>query len=544
MRWHICLLAVVLAISGCSMGPSKSPTSTATPSPTPAPSPTPVPSQANDVLTYHNDNARTGLMSSETILTPANVNATSFGLLRTLSVDGKVDAQPLYVSNLGNHNLLLVATEHGTVYSFDADSGSIVWQVSMLQAGESPSDNHGCSQVTPEIGITATPVIDRSAGPHGTAYVVAMSKNGGTYFQRLHALDLSTGSEEFGGPRTITASFPGIGDNSSGGQVVFDPGQYKERPGLLLLNGVVYTAWSSHCDNRPYTGWLISYDQNTLVQTTVFNLTPNGNEGSFWNSGAGPAADSNGNIIALQANGTFDTTLNAQGFPSQGNFGNSFLKISTTNRQLAVADYFAPFNVAAENSVDEDLGSGGALVLPDLQDAGGVTRHLAVGAGKDGHIYVVDRDNMGKFNSADNSRIYQDLAGSLAGQVFSMPAYFNNVIYYGAVGDKLKAFPIANARVAGSPSSQSSITFPFPGTTPSISSNGGGNGIVWSAENSNPAVLHAYDATNLTRELYNSNQAANGRDHFGAGNKFITPTIAHGKVYVGTTNGVGVFGLL
>jgi hypothetical protein len=496
------------------------------------------------VLTYHNDNARTGQMSNETILTTTNVNAASFGLLRTLSVDGKVDAQPLYVSNLGNRNLLIVATEHGTVYAFDADSGSIVWQVSMLQPGESPSDDHGCGQVTPEIGITATPVIDRSAGPHGTVYVVAMSRNGGTYFQRLHALDLSNGTEEFGGPRAVTASFAGSGDNSSGGQVIFDPGQYKERPGLLLLNGVVYTAWSSHCDIRPYTGWMIGYDQNTLLQTSVLNVTPNGNEGSFWNSGAGPAADAAGNIIVLQANGTFDTTMNAQGFPSQGNFGNSFLKISVNNRQLAVADYFAPFNVNGENSVDEDLGSGGALVLPDLRDSGGVTRHLAVGAGKDAHIYLVDRDNMGKFNPANNGGIYQDVTGALGGAVFSMPAYFNGVIYYGAVGDNLKAFPITNARLAGTPSSQSAISFAFPGTTPGISSNGTSNGIVWAAENANTAVLHAYDAANLSHELYNSNQAANGRDHFGAGNKFITPTIAHGKVYVGTTNGVGVFGLL
>ena len=527
LLFGLATFAVVVALWGCSSsGPSKVQTSTATPTPTP--------SQANDVLTYHNDNARTGQMLNETILTPANVNVTSFGLLRTLSVDGKVDAQPLYVSNLANHNLLIVATEHGTVYAFDADSGAIVWQVSMLGAGESPSDGHSCGQVTPEIGITATPVIDRNAGPHGTVYVVAMSKNGSTYFQRLHALDLSNGGEQFGGPRTIAASF---------GTVVFDPGQYKERPGLLLLNGVVYTAWSSHCDIQPYNGWLIGYDQNTLVQTSILNLTPNGSEGSFWNSGAGPAADSSGNIIALEANGTFDTTLNAQGFPNQGDFGNSFLKISTTNRQLAVADYFTPFNVVAENAADEDLGSGGALVLPDLQDAGGSTRHLAVGAGKDGHIYVADRDNMGKFNSTDNSRVYQDL-GAVLGAVFSMPAFFNNTIYYGAVGDNLKAFPISKALVAASPSSQSSITFPFPGTTPSISSNGGANGIVWAAENSNPAVLHAYDATNLSHELYNSDQAANGRDHFGAGNKFITPTVAHGKVYVGTTNGVGVFGLL
>jgi hypothetical protein len=536
-----CVLASTLVFAGCSSSNATSAGATATPTPPPAPPS----SQANDVLTYHNDNARTGQMLNETILTPANVNTASFGLLHVLSVDGKVDAQPLYVSNVGNQNLVIVATEHGTVYGFDADQGSIVWQKSMLLPGETPSDDHSCSQVSPEIGVTATPVIDRNAGPHGTIYLVAMSKDGsGNYFQRLHALDLFSGNEEFGGPKAVTASFPGNGDHSSGGQVTFDPGQYKERPGLLLLNGVIYTAWSSHCDIRPYTGWLIGYDQNTLAQTSILNVSPNGNEGSFWNSGAGPAADSGGNIIALQANGTFDTTLNAQGFPSQGDFGNSFLKISTTNRQLAVADYFTPFNVTAENSADEDLGSGGALVLPDLKDSTGATRHLAVGAGKDAHIYVADRDNMGKFNPSNNNNVYQDVNGALGGAVFSMPAYFNGVLYYGAVGDNLKAFPITNARVAGSPSSQSATSFTYPGTTPGVSANGAAAGIVWAAENSNPAVLHAYDATNLTHELYNSNQAANGRDHFGAGNKFITPTIAHGKVYVGTTNGVGVFGLL
>jgi hypothetical protein len=532
----------MLVLAGCS---GRSNNSSAGATATPTPPPVPPSSQANDVLTYHNDNARSGQMLNETILTPANVNAASFGLLHVLSVDGKVDAQPLYVSNTGSPNLLIVATEHGSVYAFDADQGNIVWQKSMLLSGETTSDDHGCSQVTPEIGVTATPAIDRGAGPHGTIYVVAMSKNAsGNYFQRLHALDLSSGNEEFGGPKTVVATFPGNGDNSSGGNVVFDPGQYKDRPGLLLLNGVVYTGWSSHCDIRPYTGWLIGYDQNTLAQTSILNVTPNGNEGSFWNSGAGPAADSGGNIIALQANGTFDTTLNLQGFPSQGNFGNSFLKISTTNRQLTVADYFAPFNVAAENSVDQDLGSGGALVLPDLKDSTGATRHLAVGAGKDAHIYVADRDNMGKFNPSNNNQVYQDVNGALGGAVFSMPAYFNGVLYYGAVGDNLKAFPIANARLAGNPSSQSATSFTYPGATPSVSANGTTGGIVWAAENSNPAALHAYDATNLGTELYNSSQAANGRDHFGAGNKFITPTIAHGKVYVGTTNGVGVFGLL
>lgn len=516
----------------------------------PTPTPTPAPSSAvEDVLTYHNDNARTGQQLNETILTPGNVNSSSFGKLFVISVDGKVDAEPLYAAGItvagSMHNVLIVATEHGSVYGFDADSGSTLWHDSTLLAGETTSDDHGCGQVTPEIGVTATPVIDLKAGPHGTIYVVAMSKNGpGQYFQRLHALDLTTGAEQFGGPITVQASFPGSGDNSSAGSVIFDPGQYKERPGLLLLNGVIYTAWSSHCDIRPYTGWMIGYNQNTLAQTTVLNVTPNGNEGSFWNAGAGPAADSSGNIFALNANGTFDSTLDVNGFPNLGDFGNAFLRISTTNGQLAVADYFAMDNIQNEDSTDGDLGSGGALVVPDLIDGAGKTRHLAVGAGKDGNIYVADRDNMGKFNSASNNNVYQDITSGLAGSVFSMPAYFNGVIYYGAVGDNLKAFPFSKALLAMTAASQSVSSFGFPGTTPSISANGSSNGIVWAAENANPAVLHAYDATNLAKELYNSNQAANGRDQFGVGNKFITPMIANGKVYVGTTNGVGVFGLL
>jgi hypothetical protein len=549
-----CISTCLFFFFGCSGGSSTNSmqgmsTPTSTPGPTPSPSPSPSPaSAANNVLTYHNDNARTGQQLNETILTPANVNSSSFGKLFVITVDGKVDAEPLYAASIntagGIHNVLMVATEHASVYAFDADNGFMLWHVSMLSSGETTSDDHGCAQVTPEIGVTATPVIDLNAGPHGTVYVVAMSKTaGGQYRQRLHALDLTTGAEEFGGPTTVQATFPGSGDNSSGGNVIFDPGQYKERPSLLLMNGVIYTAWSSHCDGRPYTGWMMSYDQNTLAQITVLNVAPNGNEGSFWNAGAGPAADANGNIFALEANGTFDTTLDANGFPNQRDFGNAFLRISTSNRQLTVVDYFAPFNVVAENSVDEDLGSGGALVVPDLMDGSGHTRHLAVGAGKDAHIYVADRDNMGKFNPANNNNVYQDITGALAGSVFSMPAYFNGIIYYGAVGDNLKAFPFSQALLASSPSSQSTNALPYPGATPSISANGASNGIVWAAENGSVAVLHAYNANNLSNELYNSNQAG-GRDQFGAGNKFITPMIANGKVYVGTTNGVGVFGLL
>jgi outer membrane protein assembly factor BamB len=512
------------------------------------PPPSPTPPTTSAVTTYHNDNARTGQNPNETILTPANVNASTFGLLFVITVDGKVDAQPLYLPKLtisgGTPNLLFVATEHGSVYGFDADTGTQLWQVSTLASGETPSDDHHCVQVTPEIGVTSTPVIDASMGAHGTIYVVGMSKDGsGNYHQRLHALDVTTGAEEFGGPKEIQASYPGTGDNSSGGKVMFDPGQQLERPGLLLLNGVVYTSWGSHCDSRPYTGWIIGYDEQTLSQVTVLNVTPNGNEGSFWMSGAGPAADPNGNIFALDANGTFDTTLDVQGFPSQGDFGNAFLKIATTNRQLTVADYFEMSNQSAENSIDQDLGSGGALVLPDFTDSSGRTRHLAVGAGKDANIYMADRDSMGKFNPSSNN-IYQEVQGALAGGVFSMPAFFNNTVYYGAVGDSIKAFSIMNAQLVNTPASKTANAFSYPGATPSISANGTNNAILWAAENANPAVLHAFDAGNLGHELYNSNQASGGRDHFGAGNKFITPTIINGKIYAGTTTGVGVFGLM
>lgn len=497
-----------------------------------------------DVLTYHNDLARTGQNLNEAILTPANVNASSFGKIGFFPVDGKVDAQPLYVSNLtipaqGAHNVLFVATEHDSVYAFDADSGAKLWQVSLLGPGETTSDARNCSQVVPEIGITATPAIDRV---RGVIYVVTMSKNtSGNYFQRLHALDLMNGNETLGGPVNIQASFPGNGANSVNGQVTFDPKQYKERAGLLLLNGVVYTGWASHCDIPPYTGWIIGYDATTLARAAVLNLTPNGSEGSIWMSDTAMAADGVGNIYFLDANGTFDTTLNANGFPVNGDFGNAFMKVSSAGG-LKVADYFATFDTVQQSAVDADLGSGGAIVLPAFTDASGQTRHLAVGAGKDQTIYVADRDNMGKFDPTKNN-IYQQLSGVLAGQAFSMPAYFNNVLYYGAVNDSLKAFSISAARLSGTPVAQSSNTFPYPGTTPSVSANGSGNGIVWAAENGATAVLHAYDATNIAHELYNSNQAGT-RDQFGTGNKFITPTVVNGKVYVGTTNGVAVFGLL
>jgi hypothetical protein len=501
---------------------------------------------AGDVVTYHYNPSRQGVNLLETTLTPSNVNSTSFGKTGFFSVDGKVDAQPLYVYKLPGtihvQNTLFVVTEHGSIYNFDADAGTQTWRVSAIPAGETTSDDHGCGQISPEIGITDTPVIDRQRGQYGAIYFVAMSKDSsGHYHQRLHALDLKTGAELFGGPTEITATYPGTGDGSQGGQVIFAPGQYAERVGLLELGGTIYIAFTSHCDQRPYTGWVMAYNSQTLAQTSVIDVTPNGNEGAIWMAGAGLAAD-NQALYFLDGNGTFDTTLNSQGFPVNGDYGNAFMKISVAG-QLAVADYFTMYNTVQESDGDEDLGSGGAMILPDLMDGGGHVHHLAVGAGKDSNLYVVNRDNMGKFNPDDDSAIYQEIDGVLPGGVWAMPAYFNNTVYYGSVGSPLKAFGITNAMLSTSATSQTATSFTYPGTTPSVSANGTSNGIVWAIENTSPAVLHAYDATNLSHELYNSNQAGS-RDQFGAGNKFITPLIVNGKVFVGTQNGVAIFGLL
>ncbi|HXO05755.1 MAG TPA: hypothetical protein VN884_09010 [Candidatus Sulfotelmatobacter sp.] len=496
------------------------------------------------VLTYHNDVARTGQNLEEKILTPRNVNSDSFGKLGFFSVDGLVDAEPLYVSNLtiaGHpHNVVFVATEHDSVYAFDADTLAQLWHVSVLAPSETPSDDRRCGQVSPEIGITSTPVIASNSAGRPLMYLVAMSKDAsGNYFQRLHALDVTTGAEISGSPTTIEATFPNLH-----GETTFDPKQYKERASLLLLDGNIYTSWASHCDNGEYTGWVIGYSASTLKRVSVLNVTPNGSDGAIWMSGAGPAADAQGNIYLLDGNGTFDNTFDPAGFPIHGDFGNGFLKLSAGGVKLSVADYFNMRNTNAESSADQDLGSGGALLLPDVRDSSGKIWQLAVGAGKDARIYVVNRNSMGKFNTRTNNAIYQEIDKALAGGVYSMPAYFNDTVYFGADGDFLKAFSIANAKLVRNPVSKTSAKFEYPGTTPSISSNGASNGIVWAVEarGSEAGVLHAYDASNLANELYNSNQAG-ARDNF-SDNKYITPMIANGKVFVGTATGVIVFGLL
>jgi hypothetical protein len=411
-------------------------------------------------------------------------------------------------------------------------------------------------------------VIDRAAG---SLFVVAMTKDSaGRYHQRLHALSLSTGAELSHGPVEITASVAGTGaPGTVNGQVVFDPGQYEERSALLLSKGTIYTSWASHCDVENYTGWIVAYTESLLQQSAVFNDEPSGSqngqqgEASFWNSNSGPSADAGGNIYAMSANGVFDVTLTADGFPTGNDYGNSILKFSTpANGAMSVLDYFTMFNTVAESDSDTDLASGGLMLIPDQVDGSGATRHLAVGAGKDRNIYLVDRDSLGKFNTGSDDNAYEPLldafppysascGGGGASGVYGAPIYFNGTVYYSASGDVIRGFKLAGAKMPAQPTVKTSTTFCYPGAPMSVSANVAENGILWAVQNSySQGVLHAYDAGTLT-ELYNSSQAGT-RDQFGPGSKYTPPTIANGKVFVGTQadtssggkNYLAVFGLL
>jgi outer membrane protein assembly factor BamB len=529
-----------------------------------------------DVLTYHNDNFRTGQNLLEKALTPRNVSAQSFGLLRKLPVDGKVDAQPLVVHGLRmrdqhDHDVVYVATEHDSVYAFDTDTGMTLWRVSLLGDGETPSDARRCGQVAPEIGVTSTPVIDRAAG---TLYVVAMSKDhAGSYYQRLHALRLDSGAHAAPESITIAASVTATGaPDAHGGRLQFDPGQYKERSALLLSGGIVYTSWASHCDHQNYTGWIIGYEAGSLRQAAVYNSEPSGRlgsrqgEASFWNSNSGPSTDADGNLYAMTANGVFDATLTASGFPSGNDYGNSILKLAPPDQvgTMNVLDYFTMYDSNAQSSVDGDLGSGGLLLLPDQTDAQGRLRHLAVGAGKDMNLYVVDREGLGKFNASGNTNAYQFLAHAFPSTpcgrgVYGAPVYYNGTVYTSAVGDVIRGYRLAAARFPAQGSdaragTQTKQTFCYPGASLSVSANGGADGILWAVENSDTrGVLHAYDAADLAHELYRSAESGS-RDDFGPGSKYTPPTIANGKVFVGTQadnqkspaeqNYLAIFGLL
>lgn len=499
-----------------------------------------------NVTTYRYNLARTGENPAETILTPANVNPSGFGMLFSRPVDGQVYAQPLYmplvdIPGKGIHNVVFVATEHDSVYAFDADSAdgsnaAPLWHVNFTDpsTGErtlSTADVLNCLSIAPEIGITGTPVIDPSTS---TLYVVASTILNGQFFHRLHALDIGTGAERPGSPVVIQASVPGIGDGFSQTTVPFHPYLYKNRAGLLSLNGVVYTAWTSHCDAGSYHGWLIGYDAADLHQTAIFNDSPNAFQGSLWMGGAAPAADAEGNIYVISGNGQFDSDSTGS------DLGDSFIKLSSA-AGLTIADYFTPFNQVSLDRGDIDLGSSGAVLLPD--EAGGAAHpHLLAGAGKEGRIYLIDRDRMGHFNSADDSQIVQSIAGAL-GPLYGGAAYFNGTLYFAAANDSLKAFAISDAHLTPSQNSQSPQVFGELGSAPTVSSNGSANGIVWLIEPGSGGTLHAYDASNLANELYNS-QENPARDALGSFVKFSLPVVANGKVYVGTGNSLAVFGLL
>jgi hypothetical protein len=519
------------------------------------------------VYTYHNDTSRDGANQQEYALTTSNVNTTTFGKLFSCTVDGAMYAQPLWVANLTmsgvKRNVVLAATEHESVYAFDADAYPCVqlWHANLLDGSHGGTTSNGTLLETsvpagksgyfvgngggllqPEAGITGTPVIDPSTN---TLYVVTQSANqaGPTFYQRLHALDLTTGNEKFSGPANITASsvtYPGTGDG--GTTVSFNPQQENQRPGLALVNGVVYIAWASHEDKPPYYGWVVGYSAKTLALTYVLNVAPNVGQGGIWMSGAAPAVDANNNIYLITGNAVFDA---ANAAPPNNDYGDSFLKL---NSNLTVSQYFTPSDQASDNTNDFDFGSGGAAILVDLPVNGNNPTHLIVGGGKDGVLYLLNRDNMGGLGDMKSLQNF-----SIAFDIFSTAAFWNNNLYVGGVGAPLQAYTL-NPLTAlfSTATSHTSTTYGFPGTTPSVSSRGSSNGIVWmldtnsyciaDAKTCGAAVLHAYNATNLGSELWNSSMVSG--DAAGNAVKFTVPTIANGKVYVGTrgNNIGGVYG--
>ena len=495
-------------------------------------------------FTYHNDNFRTGQNLNETVLTPTNVNPTTFGKLFSYPLDGMTIASPLYVANVsipgqGIHNLVFAATEHDSVYAFDADGLTNIplWQVSFINPGAGVTtvpcvDTGECGDIPNEIGITSTPVIDPTSG---TIYVVAATKeiSGSTtnYVQRLHALDITTGTEKFGGPVVIQGSVLGV---------AFYPLRENQRTGLLLANGVVYFGFSSHGDQEPYYGWEMGYSATNIQhQTMLFNDAPNATKAGIWMDGDGAACDSTGNVYFISGDGTFDASTGGS------DYGDCFLKINPAG---TVLDYFSPNVQTSLDASNLDLGSGGVLLLPDQ---GGAHPHEMVSAGKNGTIYLVDRDNMGHYHSNTNQivqsvvNIFTNVTGEEGGS-FCSPVYFNGNVYFSPVQANIQAFQLSNGLLSTTPTSRSSEQYGGRGSTMAISANGNSGGILWALETngtSSPGVLHAYDATNLGNELYNSNQAGM-RDTLDAWFKFNMPLVANGKVFISSVSQLTVYGLL
>jgi hypothetical protein len=507
------------------------------------------------IFTFHNDNQRVGANLAETVLTPGNVNTSTFGKLFTFQTDGIAHASPLYVANLaipgqGFHNVVYVATEHDSVYAFDADgrSSTPIWKDSFINPGSGittvPSGDTGeCCDISPEIGITSTPVIDPSTN---TMYVVAKTKevvgSNTNYVQRLHALDITTGAEKFGGPVAIQASVPGTGVGSSGGTLPFNSLRENQRTALLLLNGVVYMAFGSHGDIPPYHGWALGYNATTLQLQYTFCATPNGEGGGIWQSGDGLASDATGSIYLTTGDGTFDANSGGK------DYGDSYLRL---NPNLTVADYFTPANQGDLNADNNDLGAGGLALLP-LQP--GPFPNLMTSAGKNETIDLVDRDNLGHYNANGDSQIVQTLPfifpnGQPEHGNYSAPVYFNGDVFYSPVTDVLQSFPLTNGLFPTSSPMKSAAVFPYPGGAMSVSANGSSNGILWAVQRNDvtaPGVLFAYDPRHngsTLQVLYSSAQAGT-RDTLDLAAKFSIPTVANGKVYVASDSDLTIYGLL
>jgi uncharacterized repeat protein (TIGR03806 family) len=510
-------------------------------------------------LTWHYDNSRQGANTNEPTLTPANVNVGNFGKLFSYAVDGYVYAQPLIATGVnipgqGTHNVVYVATEHDSVYAFDADSnaganGGLLWHTNLGVSSVTPNSDFGnrygpYHDINPEVGITGTPVIDPVSG---TIYFDTFTHEGAQYVHRLRALDITTGAERPYSQVIVTASVPGVGVGSSSGVLPFSPIQSLQRAAMTLVNGVLFLTLTGYADTDPYHGWVLGYEASTLHQLTnyVFNTSPNSaiavwganaGECGIWMAGNGLCVDGNTNLYFEVGNGPFNANTGGG-----TEYGDSFVKLAVSNT-LAVADYFTPYNQASLASSDSDLGSGGPVLLPDSVGSG-THPHLIVGCGKQGTIYLVDRDNMGHYNTANDNQIVQPLIGAVGG-TWSSPAYFNHMIYYHGSGDVLKAFAITNAFITSA--SSSGTSYGYPGATPTVSANGTQNGIVWDLQtdaygSSGPAVLHAYPATNVAVELYNSSQNL-ARDNPGGAVKYTLPVVVNGKVYVGAQYTLSVFG--
>ncbi len=488
------------------------------------------------VLTHHNDVARTGQNLNEIILNTSNVNVATFGKLFSQKVDGSIVGQPLYMPgvqfpNGTTHNVVYVATQHDSVFAFDADNplgtnASPLWTVNYPKSIPDDAANFGCG--TPsytEIGIMGTPVIDPTTN---TLYLVSKTLVSGGYYFNLHALDITSGAEKFGGPMPISATV-----QTSAGPIVFTPAIQLQRPALLLLNGTVYIGFGSNgCDAYDYHGWLLAYSASTLQQIGVYITTSEGLKGSLWGSGGGPAADDEGFVYVSTANGTFDFSAGGT------DFGDSFLKLSTVQNGFAVQDYFTPYNQAILDDNDLDLGSGGLMILPDQ---GGTYPHELVGGGKQGTFYLVNRDDMGEYNEAQDM-VLQEWP-EITPSIKTVPAYWNGSVYLSGQKDFIKMFSISDGVMSTTPVQETTISFNDRGPSISISANGTSNGILWAMLHGTP-VLYAFDATNLTTELYDSTQAPKLRDRILSTSRFVVPTIANGKVYVGGLNQLYVFGIL